>query len=69
MERLGEAGGGTTPQPRSGRAARDPRRSGGGWHKGAREKPQWGFLGRDRTSARPNDSAHTEKYPEAGAEP
>lgn len=64
MERLGGAGGGATPQPRSGRAARDPRRSGGGWHKGAREKkPQWGFLGRDRTSARPNDSAHTEEVP------
>lgn len=27
------------------------------------KKPQWGFLGRDRTSARPNDSAHTEEVP------
>ena len=27
------------------------------------KKPRGGFLGRDRTSARPNDSAHTEEVP------
>lgn len=28
------------------------------------KRPQWGFLGRDRTSARPNDSAHTDEVPQ-----
>lgn len=52
VERLGGAGGGATPQPRSGRAARDPRRSGGGWHKGAREKAPGGLF-RARQNERP----------------
>ena len=28
------------------------------------KKPRGGFLGRDRTSARPNDSAHTDEVPQ-----
>ena len=61
MERLGGAGGGATPQPRSGRAARDPRRSGGGWHKGAREKAPGGLF-RARQNERPPERqrAHRE---------
>lgn len=41
----------------------EPRRSGAVGIKERGKKPQWGFLGRDRTSARPNDSAHTEEVP------
>ena len=63
VERLGGAGGGATPQPRSGRAARDPAAAGAVGIKERGKKPRGGFLGRDRTSARPNDSAHTEEVP------
>lgn len=61
MERLGGARGAATPQPRSGRAARDPRRSGGGWHKGAREKAPVGLF-RARQNERPPERqrAHRE---------
>lgn len=41
----------------------EPRRSGAVGIKERGKKPQWGFLGRDRTSARPNDSAHTDEVP------
>ena len=46
------ARGAATPKPWSGRAARDPRRSGGGWHKGAREKTPVGLF-RARQNERP----------------
>lgn len=57
---------GVPPRPSRGAGAlpETPAAAGAVGIKERGKKPQWGFLGRDRTSARPNDSAHTDEVPQ-----